>query len=75
MPAADGDHRPSTALDGVVHAVVAPLEGGTEWSQTGSVSKADRIGLLKWIAAGTLVAVPLVVLLDGARRRFWHRRS
>ncbi len=75
MPAADGNQRPSPALDGLAHLVAAPLEGDTERPQAGTVSNSDRISLLKWIAAGTLVAVPLVVLLDGARRRFWHRRS
>lgn len=71
----DGDDPPSTVLDGVGHLVASPVGGDAERPQAGPVSKEDRVGLLKWIAAATLVAVPLAALFDGVRRRGWRRRS
>ena len=73
--AADKSDRALTAFDGVGHLAAGPVEAGAERPQAGSGSNESRIGLLKWIAAGTLVAVPLAAIFDGMRRRLWRRRS
>ena len=64
-----------TAFDGVGHLAAGTIEAGAERPRAGTGPKEERISLLKWIAAGTLVAVPLAVLLDSARRRVRRPRS
>ena len=72
---ADRSGRAFAAFDGVGYLAARPLEVDAERPRAGPNSKEDRISLLKWIAAGTLVAVPLAVLLDSARRRVRRPRS
>lgn len=67
--AADNGDRAFPALDGVGHLAAGQAEVATERPRADPGSKEDRIDLLKWIAAGTLVVAPLAALLDGARRR------
>ena len=72
---ANGMGAKLTVFDGVGHLAAGPVEIGVERPQVGSGPKEDRSSLLKWIAAGTLVVVPLAALFDGARRRLRRRRS
>ena len=43
-----------------------------ELPRTGTGTDVDRASTLKWIAAGTLIAVPMVAAMDVLRRR-WRR--